>query len=89
MTACLQGLTRPVNINVLKKASSHFRINVNYSCMLIITGLRCRTHAVAMDSLPPKDTNGPVLRDGKLKYLNACWVHFKKDEMCTDNTAII
>lgn len=63
-----------------EKASSHFRININDSCMLIRTGLGCRTRAVAMDSLPTKDTNGPVLRDGKLKNLNSCWGHFNTTE---------
>lgn len=46
--------------------------------MLTVAGLRCRTQAVAMDSLPTNDTNGPVLRDGKRKYVNACRVHFDK-----------
>lgn len=46
--------------------------------MLIMTRLRCRTHAVAMDSLPTKDTNGTGLRDGKLKFINACWLHLNK-----------
>lgn len=73
-----------------EKASSHFGINVSYSFMLIWMGLQCRAHAVIMDSPPTKDTNGPVLRDGKLKHLNACCFHSNETKKeCSYGIAII